>query len=73
MCSFSLAPSFAHTLWLPRASSEKPLEPIAMAYLLCIMGCSVPEDWLGWEERLEEKVESGEADKGEFFSHEDFC
>lgn len=35
--------------------SDKLLEPIAMAYLLCIMGCSVPEDWFGWEARPEER------------------
>ncbi len=35
--------------------SEKLLEPIASAYLLCIMGCSVPEDWLGREEKPEER------------------
>lgn len=35
--------------------SEKLLEPMALAYLLCIMVCSVPEDWLGREEKVEPK------------------
>lgn len=35
--------------------SEKLSGPIAMAYLLRIMGRSVPEDRLGWEERPEER------------------
>lgn len=63
-----------HTHFLPRFPfSEKPLEPIALAYLLCIIGCSVPEDWLGRHERPEEKGESWEGDKAQFCSERRGC
>lgn len=49
--SLSLSDTYTHkhTQSLPTllSFSENPLEPRALAYLLCIMGCSVPEDWLG--------------------------
>lgn len=67
--------SFSHTHSSPTtlSLSEKLLEPIAMAYLLCIMGCLVPEDWLGlaWlggETRGKKKVESKEGGKAELCS-----
>lgn len=54
--------SFPLTLCVALSLSEVLVEPIAMAYLLCIIGCSVPEDWLGreesWETRGEEKEEA---------------
>lgn len=52
---YGLFLSLTHSLPTSLSLSEKLLEPIALAYLLCIMGCSVPEDWLGWEERPEER------------------
>lgn len=49
--------SLTHTRCLPCSPFflRSFLEPIALAYLLCIMGRSVPEDRLGWEERPEER------------------